>query len=138
MAEETRLEVVLDNLVLTAELFGDLAPLSTRSLLRQLPLEGEAIHAMWSGPLCLVEHVNLDDAPLENPVTLLGVGDLIYHPRHKEIGIAYGVSQFREPTGSAYVTHLGRVAGDLARLAEIGRRLQYTGAKRLALREAHP
>jgi hypothetical protein len=134
MPTDYRLELTLDSLVLIAELFEEAAPQSTRSLLSQLPLEGQAMHAMWSGPLCIVEQVNLSDAPLENPVTFLGVGDLVYYPRHNEIAIAYGATQFREPTGSVYVTYLGRARGDLERLGDIGRRLQHTGAKRLVLK----
>jgi hypothetical protein len=134
MPRDRRLEMTLDGLVLIAELFEEAAPRSTQALLRQLPMEGQAVHAMWSGPLYIVEEVSLNDAPLENPVTFLSVGDLVYHPRHKEIAIAYGPTQFREPSGSVYVTYLGRVTGDLERLAEIGRRLQYTGAKRLVLK----
>jgi len=37
--------------------------------------------------------------------------------------------QFREPTGAAYTTLIGRLRGDLSALIEIGSRLQRTGAR---------
>jgi len=77
--------------------------------------------------------VNLG-VPLENPVSFLSTGDLIYHPFHHEIGVAYGPTQFREPIGNAYVTFLGKLSGDLSHVQQVGSRLQRTGARPFALR----
>lgn len=130
-----RILLELDGTIFTATLFSDKAPMACRSLQAQLPLEGEVIHAMYSGPICLMGDINLDDAPLENPQTFFNIGDLLYHPEHKEIGITYAATQFREPIGSVYVSYIGcLVDDDLTPLLEIGKMLRQTGAKKLILR----
>lgn len=134
MADEIAVELAGHRFAAT--LFANLAPLACQALVARLPLEGPAIHAMWSGPLYLLNGVDLGDLPVENATTYLGPGDLVYHPRHKEIGVAYEPTQFKEPVGPVYVTLLGQLAGDLGALVEVGRRLQYTGAQRLVVRRA--
>jgi hypothetical protein len=118
---------------LALRLFDEAAPRACAALRKRLPLRGEIVHAMWSGPLCLVNGVSLDGAPLENATSLLSLGDVVYHPVHHEIGFAYAATQFREPVGSTYVTMLGRLDGDLAALVEVGSNLQRSGARPVVL-----
>ena len=125
--------VEIDGKPFETSLRDDIAPHTCHALLATLPIKGEIIHAMWSGPLCLMLDVNLG-VPLENPVSFLSTGDLIYHPFHHEIGVAYGPTQFREPTGNAYVTFLGKLSGDLSHVQQVGSRLQRTGARPFGLR----
>lgn len=124
-----KVTVEIDGIRLTLALAADAAPATTSALMAMLPLRSELIHAMWSGPVCLTTGVRLGDLPLENAVSFLGLGDVVYHPTHHEIGFAYDATQFREPIGSVYVTAIGRLEGDLAALANFGRRLQRTGAR---------
>ena len=133
MATNAQITIELDGSDMTISLFDELAPRTCKALRKQLPVRGDIVHAMWSGPLCLLRGQNFDDAPLENPTTFLAPGDVIYHPTHHQIGIAYAVTQFREPIGSVYVTLLGRIADDLDGLVRVGRNLQRTGAKPIAL-----
>ena len=134
MAPNDPVTLELDGLSLSVTLFDAEAPETCAAVRKRLPLSGEIVHAMWSGPLCLVNDQNLDDAPLENPTTFLAPGDVIYHPVHHEIGFTYAPTQFREPVGSVYVSFIGRITDDLAGLIEIGQNLQRTGAVPIILR----
>ena len=134
MIRNTPIVLEFEGLVLGLALFDERAPTACAAVKNKLPLCGEIVHAMWSGPLCLLNEQNLDDAPLENPTTFLAPGDVIYHPIHHEIGLAYAPTQFREPIGSVYVSFIGRITGDLTGLVEIGRNLQRTGAVPVVLR----
>ena len=130
----TREEVVLklDGKVFEATFCTDLAPVTCRARRAVRPIRGEIYHAMWSGPICLM-NFDLGALSLENAATFFSPGDVLYHPIHKEIGIAYGATQFREPTGAAYTTLIGRLRGDLSALIEIGSRLQRTGARSIEI-----
>jgi len=134
MAETIVLE--LDGSPFPVELFSDRAPASCRAILSQVPLADQIIHARLSGPLCLLRRVNLADAPLENPVSFFDPGDIVYHPAHFDIGIAYGPTQFRELAGTVYVSLVGRIGGDLSPLIATGRSLLRTGARPIFLRAA--
>lgn len=129
----SKIIVELDGKSFETELFDHLAPRACEALRAALPLKGTVIHAMWSGPLCLMLDINLAGAALENAVSFLSLGDLVYHPVHKEIGVAYDATQFREPIGDAYVTYLGRLQGDLSHIRQVGSRLQHTGARPFGL-----
>lgn len=128
-----RIQVVLDILELGADLFIDAAPKTCRALLAALPMQSQVIHAMWSGHMILATGIDLGISDLENEVSILVPGDLVYHPRHKEIAIAYGEAQFREPTGPVYVSRVGQLEGNLSALFELGSRVQLEGAKKFVL-----
>jgi hypothetical protein len=110
------------------------APIAAKAFVRQISIERMAVHSMWSGPVLLMGGINLDNAPLENDVAFLTLGDIAYHPSHQEIGIPYATTQWREPVGSVYVTRLGRIEGDLTPLFNIGRSVQKTGARKIVFR----
>ena len=74
---------------ISLRLFADAAPRAVKALLDRGTISGEVVHSMWSGPVCLMGGINLDDAPLENATTLFQPGDFVYHPEHHEIGFAY-------------------------------------------------
>jgi hypothetical protein len=126
------LVIKLDGKPFEATLLSDLAPLTCRALRAVRPIRGEIYHAMWSGPICLL-NFDLGALSLENAATFFSPGDVLYHPIHKEIGIAYAATQFREPTGAAYTTLIGRLRGDLSGLIDIGSRLQRTGARSIEI-----
>ena len=128
-----RIKVVLDDLELEAVLLVDAAPTTCRALLAALPIESRVIHAMWSGHLIIATPIDLNLTRVENEVTIPVPGDLLYHQRHREIAIAYGEAQFREPIGPVYVARLGRLEGDLDALAKLGERVQLEGAKAFRL-----
>lgn len=105
------------------------APKTIELLRGVLPLRVEAIHAMWSGPLILVHIPGVSEIAVENPITFLKAGDVVYHPAHFELGIAYDTTQFREPVGSVYVSRIGQVSAGLDPIVALGKRLQRLGAQ---------
>lgn len=138
MASYPHITLELDGHLMRLALFDEAAPRACAALRARLPLRGEIVHAMWSGPLCLINDQRLDDAPLENHTVFLAPGDAIYHPIHHEIGLAYEATQFREPIGSAYVSLIGRILDDLEPLVRVGQHLQRSGAKLVVLRTSSP
>jgi hypothetical protein len=128
-----RIRLTLDTLEFDVALFVDEAPDHYRALLAALPMESQVVHAMWSGHMILATGVDLGTDNTENRVSILIPGDLVYHRRHKEIAIAYGEAQFREPIGPVYVSRIGRLEGDLTALSDLGSRVQLEGAKRFML-----
>jgi len=128
----------IDGRQFSVDLYTDQAPVTCRALLDRLPLEDKILHARLSGPLCLLRRINLDDAPLENPVAFLNTGDITYHPTHFDASIAYGPTQFRELAGTVYVSLLGRVVGDLSSLISTGQSLPRTGTRPISLRGIGP
>lgn len=108
-------------------------PATAGALADVLPIEATTHHTKWSGPVCLVVGVKMPELPLENPMTFMALGDVGYHPVHKEFGIAYGSTQWRGPLGAVFVTRLGRLEGDLDWLAGFGRKLQRTGSRPFAI-----
>lgn len=128
-----RIDVVLEDLQFEADLFVDEAPETCRALLAALPIESRVIHAMWSGHLIIATPIDLRLSKVENEVSIPVPGDLLYHQRHKEIAIAYGEAQFREPVGPVYVTRFGRLRGDLRALAQLASKVQFEGAKTFRL-----
>ena len=125
----------LDGQRFPVELFAQAAPKICQALLARLPVNGWLEHARWSGPMCIWNDIDLDQGgvPIENPVAFVAPGDIVYHQEHKDIGIAFGVTQFREQTGAVYVSHIGRFTGDLARLIALGENLQKSGEKGILL-----
>jgi hypothetical protein len=128
-----KIDVVLEDLRFEADLLVDAAPETCRALLAALPIESRVIHAMWSGHLIIATPIDLCLSRVENEVSIPAPGDLLYHQRHKEIAIAYGEAQFREPVGPVYVARFGHLQGDLRALAELGSRVQLEGAKTFRL-----
>ena len=134
MMTNGKLTFELEGSRFAVSLFDKAAPKATCALRARLPLDGQIVNAMWSGPVMLINDLDLGGAPLENPITFLAAGDIVYHPAHHQIGIAYAPTQFREPIGPVWVTFLGQVQHNIDDLIEIGRNLQQTGAKHLYFR----
>lgn len=102
-----------------AQLDNRNAPATCHAALRHLPLNAQFVPARWSGPLCLVRNLAWHGLHLENEVALLSPGDIVFHPAHKDLAIAYEPTQFVEQTRSVYVTRLGRVTAGLLELGRI-------------------
>lgn len=118
------------------ELFDNLAPATCAVIRASLPLRHTLINARWSGPMGIIRKLPFPELPLENPLGFVQCGDLIYHSPHRDAGLVYGVTQFREQTGSVYVTGFGRVLERLDELNALGRRFQVLGEVRMELSAA--
>jgi hypothetical protein len=111
----------IDGHVFEAELNDELAPRTVAVVKALAPFGGGMRHAIWSGPLLLVDVEEVSTCPVEDPITYLARGTIVAHPGHREVGIAYAETQFKEPTGPVYVTKVGRIVSNLDALEPIGR-----------------
>ena len=123
------ISIAVDGLRLGAYVDVTAAPRTCERLLQFLPWQAQFVGARWSGPICLVQKINLYGLPLESPIALLSPGDIVFHPEHRDLAIAYGPSQFVEQTRAVYVTHVGRIIEGLSEFAAIGSRIHKTGAE---------
>jgi len=130
----TRAMFEIDGHEFEAELNDVLAPRTVAVVKALAPLCGGMRHAIWSGPLLLADVEEVATCPFEDPVTYLTRGTIVAHPVHKEIGIAYAETQFKEPTGPVYVTRVGRIVSNLDALEPIGKDAIAKGLRRFTIR----
>jgi len=120
---------------ITATLFEDRAPETCASILEALPVEAEAIHAMWAG-----EEIFFGGFPAkfeyEQPARNVEPGALAMVPRSSSFCVFYGRAI---PRGSVDreidVTVFGRVE-DVPAMAEIGKRVRLRGAEKITISRA--
>ena len=98
------LQIKVGNSVCKAELFRDLAPLTTQALLDALPIVDRTIQVRWSGDAWRTEGnyvLRPQGSPVENVAERLQAGDIVYFPGWKsgniKVGIAYGKAQWLGP-----------------------------------------
>lgn len=122
-----------------AQLQHHVAPQSCARLLDLLPYRGELIHARWSGeacwsPLSAVWPASLSLAP-ENAIADPAPGQILLFggdSSEPELLIPYGPCRFACKAGPLAGNPVLKIDDDqLARLAEVGRGVLWTGAKAL-------
>jgi hypothetical protein len=112
------------------------APKSVAWLSAQLPLNGAALHARWSGEaawLPLEHEVALD---AENAVTHPQPGQILLYAGPKsvpELLVPYGFCVFACRAGTLAGNHVITLEDDFSCLASLGHALLYTGAQPLRL-----
>ncbi len=134
-----RIEIVLDDVTATVELFEREAPKTVERLWQLLPIQDRTIHVRWSGAAWRTEHnYPLQIGELENPVTWLEPGDLIYYddPHYDlyKFAVCYGKSQWRDDKGELYVTRIGRIIDNLPPFVARCERILYEGPKVVVMR----
>lgn len=116
-----------------ADLFHDLAPLTTHALLDTLPIVDRTIQVRWSGDAWRTEanyELRPKGSPVENVAGQLSAGDIIYFPGSDniKIGMAYGQAQWLAPfMVPVDVCHLGRITEGLDRFVEVCQRIIFEG-----------
>jgi hypothetical protein len=136
-----RIELEIDGVVARAVLLDREAPGTCARVWELLPLEERTIHVRWSGPAWRTErNYPLELGEVENPVTVLAPGDLVYYddaPRglHK-IGVAYGRAAWRDFDGDLRVARIGRITDNLDAFARVCERILYEGPKPVRIRHA--
>lgn len=126
--------IELSETVFRARLLDDLAPKTCEALWRALPLLGRAVHAQWSGEMFrMYEHVDLGVPEAEVRGAFQHPGEVIYCPSAREIAVCYGRARFRGAIGPVYCTPMAEIEGDLDLLRARAERLQWDGAKALAI-----
>lgn len=112
------------------------APRTTAALWAGLPITDRAVQVKWSGDAWRTEgDYDIGMADVENEGHVLAAGDLIYYPRMKKIGLAYGRAEWRHPDLSIVlrVSVIGKVTMNLEGLVAGGRRVWMEGAQPLRL-----
>lgn len=135
------IEIVLDDVIATAELFDREAPRTVERFVRRLPIRDRTIHVRWSGAAWRTEeNYALEIGALENPATWLQPGDVAYYddPRYGlyKIAFCYGRCQWRDDKGELYVTRLGRIVDNLEAFIARCERILYQGPKPVIIRPA--
>jgi hypothetical protein len=135
----TRLRLVLAGEPFEAVLLEREAPRTCEAFLRLLPLDGELWHSHFIGP-ALTTPLAVGALPAENPYALsIPAGAILLDIRQQpvvidgkalppELVIVYGTgARMLNWSGFSPANLFGRVEGDLERLVEVGRRVQYGG-----------
>jgi hypothetical protein len=135
------IEIEVDGVTAKAILLEDKAPRTCAKIWDLLPIEDRTIQVRWSGAAWRTErNYPLALGEIENPVTVLEPGDIIYYddPRHHlyKIGVAYGRAAWRDFTGDLSVAHVGRISSNLDALVAVCDRILYDGPKVVRIRRA--
>ena len=136
-----RIELEMDGVVATAVLFDDKAPRTCAKVWDLLPIEDRTIHVRWSGVAWRTEkNYPLQLGVVENPVTVLEAGDIIYYddPRYRlyKIAVAYGQAAWRDFAGNLTVAHIGRITDNLEPFVKVCDRILFDGPKVVRIRRA--
>jgi len=128
----------IENFKFIAKLHEDKAPKTVESLLKLLPYKSKVIHARFSGeavwiPLPADFPLNV---PLENHTSYPSKGELLYYPgfvSEKEVLIPYGATIFSSRVGQLPGNHFASIMDDYERLAEVGTKVLWEGAKEIKI-----
>ena len=120
---------------ISATLLTDRAPKTCKAVLAALPVEAEAIHAMWAG-----EEIFFGAFPAkfeyEHPTKDVKPGDLAMVPRSSSFCIFYGRSMPRKAVDQGVdVTVFGQV-DDVPGMAAIGKRVRRQGVEKVRITRA--
>ncbi|HET7265673.1 MAG TPA: DUF3830 family protein [bacterium] len=132
-------ELVLDGVTARVTLLEMAAPRTTKALWEALPISDRAVQVKWSGDAWRTEgDYDIGITAVENEGHVLAAGDLIYYPRMKKIGLAYGRAEWRHPDLSfaLHVSVIGRVSSQLEAVVAASRRVWLEGARPLRLSRA--
>jgi hypothetical protein len=134
-----RIELEIEGVVASGVLFDDKAPRTCARIWELLPIEDRTIQVRWSGAAWRTErNYSLALGEVENPITVLQAGDLIYYDEPRldlyKIGVAYGRAAWRDFAGDLRVAHVGRLSGDLVAFTKICEQIIFAGPKTVRLR----
>lgn len=135
------LEIQIEDVVAVATLLKDKAPKTCRAILRALPIEGVALHNMWSGEGIYIQGTYIDkitsiNIPPENQTIFPSRGDIgISTFGFKEINIVYNRCQFRGPDGDQPNNIFARITENLEEFQKMCKKIHLEGKKRIILRE---
>ena len=137
----SRLELVVDGEVLTAELLPDDAPKSVAAVKDLLPLESELMHVRWSGIATWIniDEIDLPEIPRENHTVYPSFGDLLLYPGYRneqEILVPCGPTCFKSPAGELAGNHFATLDTPREDLRAIEQRTLRDGMLDVTLRLA--
>jgi hypothetical protein len=136
-----RLEIRLDDVVVTATLLENLAPRTCEAFLALLPLEGPATNTAWSGamtrfwgPLGEEGKLGLEIKPPEAPTQYHWPGYLYYHIGWDGLRICYGDGQQSGAFSASHMTPIAKLDGDWSAYRQRAGNLYLTGARPMTVR----
>jgi len=127
-----QIEIVLAGVTGRIRLLDTAAPRTTNALWTALPITDRAVQVKWSGDAWRTEgDYDIGITEVENEGHVLAAGDLIYYPRMKKIGLAYGRAEWRHPDLSIvlHVAVIGKVTDNREGLIKAGERVWMEGAQ---------
>ena len=133
------LEIALAGVTGRVRLLDAAAPRTTAALWTALPITDRAVQVKWSGDAWRTEADHeLGITDVENEGHVLAAGDLVYYPRMKKIGLAYGRAEWRHPDLSIvlHVSVIGKVTMNLEGLVGASQRVWMEGAQPVRLSRA--
>lgn len=129
----TTLKITIGDLIFTARMEIEAAPLTCAAFEKLLPYHQKIIHARWSGEACWIP---LGDFELgvghENHTTYPSRGDILFYPggiSETEILFPYGSTHFASKMGSLAGNHFLTIIAGMEQLPEVGRRCLWEGAQ---------
>ena len=139
--DEDLISVKIDKQVFKAKLHRAEAPQTVESFLRLLPYKSKIIHVRYSGEAIWIPLPK--DFPmtgvLENQTSYPSKGEILYYPgmiSEKEILISYGATVFSSRVGMLPGNHFATIFEDQMKLAEIGKKILWEGAKDISIAKA--
>ena len=126
------LQIVLSGVTGRIKLLDAAAPRTTKALWTALPIADRALQVKWSGDAWRTEgDYDIGITEVENEGQVLAAGELIYYPRMKKIGLAYGRAEWRHPDLSIvlHVAVIGKVADNMDELIKASERVWMEGAQ---------
>jgi hypothetical protein len=134
-----RIELEIEGVVASGVLFDEKAPRTCARIWELLPIEDRTIQVRWSGAAWRTErNYSLALGEVENPITVLQAGDLIYYDEPRldlyKIGVAYGRAAWRDFAGDLRVAYVGRLSGDLVAFTKVCEQIILAGPKTVRLR----
>ncbi len=134
-----RLVIEIEREKFLALLHEDRAPKTCSALLKAMPINGKVIHARWSGEAIWLPMGNISvQTDFENQTVHPSKGELLFYPgflSEREILIPYGSSVFASKAGFLPGNHFASMEDGLERLAEVGKRVLWEGAKKITIRK---
>ena len=129
--------IVIGDDMFRAEWQDALAPKTCARFRELLPWTRQMVHVRWSGEACWIPLGDFQsDIGYENPTSHPRPGEILFYPggiSEAEVLMAYGAVTFGSKAGQLAGNPFLRIVDGLDRLAEIGRDILWTGAKRVTI-----
>jgi hypothetical protein len=131
----SKLEIKIGDAVFEATTLDALAPVTCATLLKYLPLDGNGVHAGWSGD-CIYVHWGAEKIAPEVTSTIYGsAGDVVWNATsNDEIFITHRMSQYRWRNGPLICNPFAKITDNLEQLNDSCVAIQQKGPKRVSVR----
>jgi hypothetical protein len=133
------LEIAVGEYRFAARLEEEAAPHTVAAFRRLLPLESRLIHVRWSGESCWIPFGELEvGVGAENATSYPAPGELLLYPggiSETELLFPYGPTCFASKAGQLAGNHFATIVEGGARLADLGPKVLWEGAKPIRFTE---